>query len=268
MKLLWGIGPACALAILAAEARPAQAAWNNVFQVCCDNCRSHTSSSYYGAPDACCNPCPPVCTTRYVQRCYYQPVTCYQSRTYYEPVTTYRTSYYYEPVTSYRYTCHYDPCTCSYQQVACPVTSYRMRSQCCPVQSWVQRCCQVPVTSYRASYYWEPVTTCCSTAPACPPAASAPYAAPTTPAPAVSEQRTPAPAVQESPERRNGAGNPSFDRSYPTPANPQTPGAGSSYRQVYPPVPAAPQSAPPSVKLERIVSIPQPTPAAAWLTNK
>src|SRR5262249_33936823 len=128
----------CALALLAVDAQSARAAWNNVFQVCCNSCQSRSVVANYAAPDPCCNPCPPVCTTRYVQRCYYQPVTCYQTKTYYEPVTTYRTSYYYEPVTSYRYSCYYDPCTCSYQQVACPTTCYRLRSQCCPVQSWVQ----------------------------------------------------------------------------------------------------------------------------------
>ena len=34
--LVWG----CALAALAASGRPAHAAWNNVFQVCCNHCRS------------------------------------------------------------------------------------------------------------------------------------------------------------------------------------------------------------------------------------
>src|SRR5205807_2928032 len=127
---------ACALWLLTAGVSPTQAAWNNVFQVCCDSCGGQQAVSAY-APDPCCNPCPqPVCTTRYVARCYYQPVTCYQTKTYYEPVTTYRTSYYYEPVTSYRYSCYYDPCSCSYQNVACPSTCYRLRSQCCPVPRW------------------------------------------------------------------------------------------------------------------------------------
>src|SRR5262245_60036967 len=114
----------CALSLLAGSAGPAQAAWNNVFQVCCHSCRTRTAASYAiasSAPDPCCNPCPqPVCTTRYVQRCYYQPVCTYQTRTYYEPVTTYRTSYFYEPVTSYRYSCYCDPCTGCCQRVACP----------------------------------------------------------------------------------------------------------------------------------------------------
>src|SRR5207249_5277461 len=144
MKPLRGAVWGCALLLLASSGAPVQAAWCNVFQATCFHCRHKATSSYYYAPSACCpQPCPPPCTTSYVQRCYYQPVTTYQTRTYYEPITTYRTSYYYEPVTSYRYSCYYDPCTCSYQQVATPCTSYQLKSQCCPVQSWVARCTQV-----------------------------------------------------------------------------------------------------------------------------
>ena len=252
----------CALALLAVGAAPAEAAWDNVFQVCCHSCNSRPSlfgrSSNYCCPQptTC---CAPVCTTQYVQRCYYQPVTCYQTKTYYEPVTTYRTSYYYEAVTSYRYSCYYDPCTCSYQQVACPQTCYRLRSQCCPVTSYLQRCCQVPVTSYRLSYYYEPVTTCA--APACPPActpgvseqSSQPTAPMQQPTPGVYEQRTPAPG--------NGS-NGTYDRYYPQPAQPNPapatqppPMTNNSYRQM---APAAPPSPPPTVKLDRIVAVPQP----------
>src|SRR5205085_2627345 len=112
MKPLRVILSGCALWL--ATATPAKAAWCNVFQVCCHSCGHRAVSNY--APDPCCNPCPPVCTTRYVQRCYYQPVTSYETRSYYEPVTTYRTSYSYEPVTSYRYSCYYDPRTCTHPQ--------------------------------------------------------------------------------------------------------------------------------------------------------
>src|SRR5262249_34417759 len=200
---VWG----CALVLAGVTASPAQAAWCNVFQVTCFRCKSHQPAVSAYAPAACCPQ--PVCTTQYVQRCYYQPVTCYQTKTYYEPVTTYRTSYYYEPVTSYRYSCYLDPCTCSYQQVACPQTCYRLRSQCCPVTSYLQRCCQVPVTSYRLSYYYEPVTTCAT--PACPsPCAPGAPAVGEQPGgqmtPGVYEQRTPAP----------GSGsNGTYDRYYP-----------------------------------------------------
>ena len=192
MKPLRGAVWVGAFVLLALDVAPAHGGWCNVFQVTCWwRRRATTSVNYYApapvyaaaaAPNPCCTPCPPTCTTRYVQRCYYQPVVSYQARIYYEPVTTYRTSYYYEPVTSYRYSCYYDPCTCSYQQVAVPTTSYRVRSQCCPVESWVQRCCQVPVTTYQQSCYWEPVTTCCTTTTGAP-VTSLPPGAAVTPAP-------------------------------------------------------------------------------------
>ncbi|MBV9124158.1 MAG: hypothetical protein JO112_12440 [Planctomycetes bacterium] len=296
MKPLRGVFWASALMLLGAGAQPGQAAWNNVFQVCCNSC-GHSSASSYGVPsygtsnygisyyaaDPGCNTCPQqTCTTHYEQRCYYQPVTTYQTKTYYEPVTTYRTSYYYEPVTSYRYSCYYDPCTCSYQQVACPTTSYRLRSQCCPVQSWTQRCCQVPVTSYQQAFYYEPVTSCCTTpAPSCCPtgysAAASPETtpqpqyqagcAPTAPPnpapsnpPAVSEQTTPnTPGVRENPG--TGGSNPSYyERQYPTPQIP--PAQTGIYRQtpprlpVVPPKPVPAASPPPQVHLDRIVTGP------------
>jgi hypothetical protein len=279
MKPLRGVGWLCALGLWGAGAAPASAAWCNVFQVCCHSCGRSSVSAYaaYAAPDPCCNPCPQVCTTRYVQRCYYQPVTTYQTRTYYEPVTTYRTSYYYEPVTSYRYSCYYDPCTCSYKQVACPTTCYQLRSQCCPVQSWVQRCCSVPVTTYQQCSYYEPVTTCCTPPPCCPTSYAVPVVseapAVATPPPAgtvqpppagpaqpgvVEGRSTPAPAVRETPGTTPGGSNPVYDRYYPMP-----PASGSSLRQppprlpVTPPAPV-PAQAPPSVKLDRIVAVPTP----------
>jgi len=278
-SVIWG----CALALWGA-ASPVQAGWDNVFQVCCHRCghaAAPVATSFY-APDPCCNPCPPVCTTRYVQRCYYQPVTCYQTKTYYEPVTTYRTSYYYEPVTSYRYSCYYDPCTCQYQQVACPTTCYKLRSQCCPVQSWAQRCCRVPVTSYQSYSVWEPVTTCCQpAAPACPPGngyAVAPQtvqppvaqpqlAQPQPPynSPGVTEQRlVPQPGVQEYrngvPTAPNGTSSPLYDRYY-------NPNSGTSLRPDAPRLPTAPPApvpvdASPKVKLQNIVAIPHPPVAA------
>ena len=162
--LAWG----GALAVLAAFGSPSHAAWNNVFQVCCNSCGTPTTPvvAAYSA-DPCAPACPPppttTCTMKYVQRCYYQPVVSYKQTTYSEPVTSYRTSYYYEPVTSCRYSCYYDPCTCRYQRVATPVTSYLLRSQCCPVTSYLQRTCMTPVMSYQQSFYYEPVTSCCTT---------------------------------------------------------------------------------------------------------
>jgi hypothetical protein len=270
--VVWG----CALAVLTAGAEPCRAAWDNVFQVCCATCGGQASTGYapatsYAAPDPCCNPCPPpqqVCTTRYVQRTYYQPVVCYQTRTYYEPITTYRTSYYCEPVVSYRCSCYVDPCTGCPHQVCCPVTSYVQRAQCCPVQSWVQRCCQVPVTTYQQSCYWEPVTTCCQVPSPCCPNGSPPAAAvqappgavpaPVTPqvplAPGVNEQRTvPVPGVGES--RDTGTSNRPYSALRVSPPQNAAPSPGAN-RQVVPQTPApplAPAAAPPKVRLDRIV---------------
>ncbi|MFL5341092.1 MAG: hypothetical protein ACJ8F7_13175 [Gemmataceae bacterium] len=148
-----------AAALLLLASAPAEAAWNNVFQVNCCHCRER--SSYYTAPAtvpvvAHAAPACGCCQTCYVQRCYYQPVTTY--KTVCEPVTSYRTSYYYEPVCTYRTSCYYDPCTCQSIQVTTPVTSYRLRSKCNAVTSYVQKC--VPVTTYRPTFYMEAVTSC------------------------------------------------------------------------------------------------------------
>jgi hypothetical protein len=243
----------------------ANAAWNNVFQVCCDTCRSQATAAY-AAPD-----CGQQCTTRYVQRSFYQPVTTFQQRCYYEPVTSYRTSFYWEPVTSCHVSCFFDPCTCSYKQVQTPVTSFRLRSQCCPVTSYVQKTVLQPVTSYQIAHYFEPQTTCCQTtigapvaalpsgavavpaAPAAVPAGPAAVpAAPAVPAnpPTVGEQRQQPLAVPPGvSEQREPAPSNSESQRYPAPASQQ-------------PMPRAPEGASfrptpsysPSVRLDRIVS--------------
>ncbi|HTU90314.1 MAG TPA: hypothetical protein VMF69_09590 [Gemmataceae bacterium] len=290
-----------ALAALAMADGSAGAAWNNVFQVCCHNCRS---SNYVAVPAPVAAP-PAVtsyngcqqCTTRYIQRCYYQPVTTYRQSCYMEPVTTYRTSYYYEPCTSVRYSCYYDPCTCRYQQVAQPVTTYRLRSQCCPVTSYLQRCCLQPVTTYQQMTYYEPQTTCCTTTIGAP-VAALPYGAsvaPGTPQPAIQgAPMVPAPGVQGAPMTpapgvyggQTGAppavsGQPNVPQpgvqggSEPMAPEQAMPGAtsnngrippmpnsnGSSYRQprLQAPVPAQPAAPAPNprVRFDRITSTPR-----------
>jgi hypothetical protein len=150
-----GIAGGAAL-VLALAAGQADAAWNNAFEVCCA-CRHREAPVVAQSPAPCCNPCPqPCCTTSFVQRCYYQPVTTFKTEC--VPVTSYKTSYYWEPVCSYRTSCFYDPCTCRTIQVTEPVRTYKLRSQCNAVTSYVQRC--VPVTSYRQVNYWEAVTSC------------------------------------------------------------------------------------------------------------
>lgn len=204
MRLLprFSAWPALALALggLLADARPAAAAWDNVFQVCCNSCGGRSSFfgprtsyyvapsvSYYAAPSvsyyaapacptcptacptACAPACPqPVARVSYVQRCYYQPVTEYQRQSYYVPVTQNVTSYYYEQVTSYRYTTYYDPCTGCPQRVCQPCTSYALRSQCNAVTSYVQRCALVPVTTLKPVTVQQPVVSYYYPEPACP----------------------------------------------------------------------------------------------------
>ncbi|AWM39450.1 hypothetical protein GobsT_22230 [Gemmata obscuriglobus] len=144
------------LAALGAVSTPArsEAAWDNVFQVCCNDCNK-PRVSYYAPPPP---PCPqPEVRVNYVQRSYYQPVTEYVRKSYYEPVTKNVTSYYYEPVTEYKYSTYYDPCTGCPQRVSTPTTSYRLRSQCNAVTSYVERSSLVPVTSLRQVNYQQPV---------------------------------------------------------------------------------------------------------------
>jgi len=239
----------CALGFLGAGAPPLQAAWNNVFQVCCRGCGGAAPVvANYGPVVAysnpCCDPCPQqVCTTRYVQRCYYQPVVTYQARTFYEAVTTYRTSFFYEPVTTLRISFFRDPCTGCCQRVATPCTSYRLRSQCCPVTSYLQRCALVPVTTQQQVFYYEPVTTCCQVAcPApCDPCAGTPGVIDRATTPGVRNGATGTPGVQQ--------------------YNDTMPPAGTSSRQLAPALPRLsapipPAQTPPTVKLERIVALP------------
>jgi hypothetical protein len=244
----------CALSAWLAVGGVASAAWSNVFQVCCTNCRSSTAhaspivAATAPAGDACCpqpQPCQ-QCTTRYVQRCYYQPVTTYKTVTFCEAVTTYRTSYYYEPVTSYRYSCYFDPCTCSYQQVATPCTSYRLRSRCDPVTSYLQRCALQPVQSYQQVNYYEPITTCCTTTVGAPVLGVAPGAA----APAPMQGAQPptvgdgsAPAVPAPPTVTESQ-TPNTSRVQPMP---RVDGNATRPRT---------EAAPPAVRIDRIVALP------------
>ncbi len=270
--ILWVGG----LAALATGADRADAAWNNVFQVCCLGCKSAppATSNYYaaypayptytaaypadpGCPQPCPQPCPQrVCETRYEQRTYYAPETHYETRTAYDPVTTYSKSYYWEPVTNYRVSCYYDSCSCSYKQIATPVTSYRLREQCCPVQSWVARCYSVPVTTMKPYTRCEPVTSCYWTN-----AGGAP-AAPAAPSPGAGVYDNRPPANGGAGVNDNGAGGSESQKPYDQYGRPQ------GYRQYVPPA-AAPKSAPatsvrpetfvqapPAVRLEKIVPVP------------
>jgi len=187
-----------ALALFGAlgTAAPASAAWDNVFQVCCNDCGPPRTS--YSAPQACAPACPPQPEMRisYVQRCYYQPVTEYVQKSYYEPVKKNVTSYYYEPVTEYKYSTYYDPCTGCPQKVCTPCTSYKLRSQCNSVTSYVMRTCTVPVTSLKPVSYQQPVVSYYyPPQQACPPAANYPPMNPQAGGPSVDELRSNPPSV-------------------------------------------------------------------------
>lgn len=210
---------AFALVGVAGTASQASAAWDNVFQVCCNDCNRPRVA--YSAPAPCPQPCPqPEMRVSYVQRTYYQPVTEYVRKSYYEPVTKRVTSYYYEPVTEYRYTTYYDPCTGCPQRVCSPTTSYRLRSQCNSVTSYVERCAMVPVTSLRAvsyqqpvvSYYYPPQPTGTSFYPL-PPAAINP--------PTVQQVPTNPPTIQQQPNNSDNLP----PMNLPTQSNP---GSGSA----------------------------------------
>jgi hypothetical protein len=180
-----------------ATAGNAPAAWNNVFQVCCNDCKPRVSFSA-PCPDPCPQPCPqPEMRISYVQRCYYQPVTEYVQKKYMEPVTRNVTSYYYEPVTEYKYSTYYDPCTGCPQKVCTPCTSYRLRSKCNSVTSYVERCCMVPVTTLKPVTVQQPVVTYYyppQPAP-CPPGTSAFFPPAPTGPPRIDELRTNPPSV-------------------------------------------------------------------------
>jgi hypothetical protein len=213
---------AIALVGAASESNRAAAAWDNVFQVCCNDCRPRTSFSV-----PCPQPCPqPEMRISYVQRCYYQPVTEYVRKSFFEPVTKKVTSYYYEPVTEYKYSTYYDPCTGCPQKVCTPCTSYRLRSQCNSVTSYVERCAMVPVTTLKQVTYQQPVVSYYYPPPCppgsasfFPPAPAGPFSGPST-GPSVNELRENPPGVMpggsdtmiKPQELPTGPGNASFPR--------------------------------------------------------
>ena len=265
----------CALGIWAATVLPASAGWDNVFQpTLFERWRQPTVANYYVPPvvvssspivvaqsspvvvaqSSPCDTCQPVqrCTTNYVQRSYYQPVTTYETRTVQEAVTTYRTSYYYEPVVSYRYSSYYDSCSCSYTQVATPTTSYQLKAQSCPVQSWVSRCVQVPVQGYQKVDYWQPQTTCCNTTVGQPVYTQPPVVNPPVVVPPQGPE--PPPSISGQMQKGTSSNNKMWEQYYP-PIEKANPGTTSWQPQLGIPQPIKtnePQPKREDVKLDRI----------------
>ncbi len=186
--------PLVAVAGLLTTGGTAAAGWDNVFQVCCHDCKPRARSSYY------CDPCQqpqPVRKVEYVQRSYYEPVTVMKPERFTEEVPVRVRSSYWEPVTSYTYSSYYDPCTCSCQQIAVPRTSYVRKEQCNTVMRYVERIRMVPVQVQRevkvtqpvVTYYYPEVKSYSSPVCELPPAGAA------APAPRVDELRTNPPSV-------------------------------------------------------------------------
>src|SRR5829696_2573749 len=90
------IGALCA----ASESNRAAAAWDNVFQVCCHDCKPRVAYSA-PCPQKVCTPC-----TSYRLRSQCNSVTSYVERCAMVPVTTLKQVNYQQPVVSY----YYPPC--------------------------------------------------------------------------------------------------------------------------------------------------------------
>ena len=216
MKRYLPVQPGFSVVVVAAllgSADAAQAGWDNVFQVCCNDCRPRTIISYAApAPVAA---CAPPAQVQYQQRCFYEPVTVMQPQRVVEAVPVQTRSYYYEPVTSYTYRSFYDPCSCTCQQIAIPRTSYRLREQCNTVMRYVERIQMVPVQTQRKVCETQPVVTYYG-------APTRTYYAPTEVVP-VAPVAPAAPRVEEVPGTAPSVLPESTDRISP-PGVPTTPG--------------------------------------------
>lgn len=145
-------------ALLAMTGLPqlASAGWDNVFQVCCHDCRPRTRAAFFR--DNCCEPQPQK-RVEYQRSYYYEPITVMKAERYTEEVPVQVRSYYYEPVTTYTRSSYYDPCTGCYQDIAVPRTSYVRKEQCSTVTRYVERMRMVPVQAQRRIEVTRPVVT-------------------------------------------------------------------------------------------------------------
>jgi len=148
--------PLLAVAGLFASATPSLAGWDNVFQVCCHDCKPRSTESYFRADD--CAP-KPERRVEYQRSYYVEPVTVMRAERYTEEVPVKVKSYYWDPVTTYTYSSYYDPCTCKCQQIAVPRTSYVRKEQCNTVMKYVERTRMVPTQVERKVEVVRPVVT-------------------------------------------------------------------------------------------------------------
>lgn len=135
-------------------ASTASAGWDNVFQVCCHDCRAKSRTSYYTA-----EPTPEQREVRYEQRCYYEPVTVMKPERYTEEVPVKVRSYYWDPVTTYTRSSYYDSCSGQCQDICVPRTSYVRKEQCNTVMKYVERIRMVPTQVNRKVCETRPVVT-------------------------------------------------------------------------------------------------------------
>ncbi|HET6574697.1 MAG TPA: hypothetical protein VFG68_13910 [Fimbriiglobus sp.] len=156
------LAPLLAVAGLLATGGDAAAGWDNVFQVCCHDCKSRPIRSFFRAQgcDDCAQPQPqPQRRVEYQRSYYYEPVTVMKQERYTEEVPVRVRSYYWDPVTSYTRASYYDPCTGCCQDICVPRTSYVRKERCDTVTRYVERCRMVPVQVQRKVEVTRPVIT-------------------------------------------------------------------------------------------------------------
>jgi hypothetical protein len=150
------VAPALAVAGFFGSVTPAQAGWDNVFQVACWNCKpreSTTRSSYYAAPQ------PSQHTTRYEEKEHYETITVMKPTVIREEVPVTVKSYYWDPVTTYTTRSYRDPETGCTQEMSVPKTTMVRKEQCNTVSKYVERMKMMPTEVRRKVVERTPVTT-------------------------------------------------------------------------------------------------------------
>lgn len=159
-RLLRLSSPLLAVAGLLATGGDAAAGWDNVFQVCCHDCKPKPIRSFFRAEGCCPEPQPQqAARVEYQRSYYYEPVTVMKPERYTEEVPVRVRSHYWEPVTTYTRASYYDPCTCTCQDICVPRTSYVRKEKCDTVMRYVERCRMVPVQVQRKVEVTRPVIT-------------------------------------------------------------------------------------------------------------
>jgi len=155
MRLLHYAAPIAALLTLGEV--PAQAGWDNVFQVACHNCRprvARSSSSYASAPA----PVASQSRTSYIENTYDEVITVEKPTIVSEPVSVQVKSYYFDPVTTYTTRRYRNAAGCM-EDVSVPCTRYVRKEECNTVTRYVERMKMVPTEVRRKVTERTPVTT-------------------------------------------------------------------------------------------------------------